>query len=942
MSQLGSDNETSKPKKNPVQISKDILFRLMGGYSQGDIETNISKAYPTKISFNELTSQIRKNYVKPETPDKLNQQGLITFVQPIHEQIAKSKFESNRFRILAPEIEQASLILISSILSPNDLQTTQIKFTVNHEKLTNATKKRIEDILSSYFNSTLDLGLMLQDWIKQCLFKTGSQPILVLPESKFNELKTRTFNNISNSQFSTIGSESRISNNSNLESYINELCNKSIYNTQNKSKPYELLNSCFSLATENKQFIIKDKTIVSNFIKELEPEFRSILENDFAKLYPITENMTLHVKQLMETERTKVVNNLLAGVEKTTVNIITQMNDGDVFRITENPEILRFHSNYSLTRKYNLSKKLDSFYGNDDNEVYANEPITPISAESDSDIKYSKFYPMMMILPPESVIPICIPGDKKNHIGYFIVLDQFGHPIIAEDDELDNTMCGNGKGAKAFNLMFGSGSQTGLFKLSDITNTNLVSKVFEHILDKYLHAKLNDIGIGDMEISQYNSISQVMFRRLMFHKKTILVFVPSSFITYYAFDYRDNGTGKSKLDDISFILHLRTTFFIARILAMMKDAIDHKTVTVELDEKVANPEQLLQQIKDLFIAQQSMIFNSNPADIVRTISDRSLSIQARNYPGLQNFNVETNQTQNSTTSPDDQLLETLNSLFIDFLDVPHSALNQLSENEYSRSIVSNHLFFAKKIINYQKILNSHNNKFVQLYTKYAKPLRDAISNIINKDGSGGEVVKTIDNKDSGKISINEIINSITTELPTPKIAPDKAQYNEINDYINSLSSVIDSLYPDDIVNNNDSDAREAIGLLRAFYKAKAVEKLNNIIGINNIFELPNLNESTEAQIQLTDIYQLTKNLRNQMLSAKSVLDKYEDPEENFSGESSGDSGDFGGDDFGGDLGGDDLGGSLEDDLGGEDNLDEEIANIDEGSNDENIDKELGV
>ena len=58
----------------------------------------------------------------------------------------------------------------------------------------------------------------------------------------------------------------------------------------------------------------------------------------------------------------------------------------------------------------------------DDNEVYANEPITPISAESDSDIKYSKFYPMMMILPPESVIPICIPGDKKNHIGYFIVL----------------------------------------------------------------------------------------------------------------------------------------------------------------------------------------------------------------------------------------------------------------------------------------------------------------------------------------------------------------------------------------------------------------------------------------------------------------------------------------------------------------------------------------
>lgn len=930
-----SDDFGNTGTKVPVQVPKNILFRLMGGYSQGEVSDSISKAYPTKISANELTSRIRQNYVKPESNDSLNQQGFISFAQPIHEQIAKTKFESNRFRVLAPEIEQASLILVSSILSPNDLQTTQIKFNVNHEKLTDDTKKRIEDILESYFNSTIDLGSNLNDWIKQCLFKAGSQPVLVLPEFKFEELKNDTVSS-TNTSLTGIGAESIYSNNDSiLESHISKICKKSIYNSSTKTSPYELLKDKFLLGLENNKINIHTEknrnTSISDILSNtLRYEFSEILKHDFEKIFPIVDNMSINTKRHMEQQRQKVLNTVMSGVEDTTIKIITRMNDGDVFRITENPEILRFHSNYSIKRKYNLTKKLDSYMGTDDNQTYRTEPIVPISAEDTRDIDKSTSYPIMTVLPPESVIPICIPGDKQNHIGYFIVLDQFGHPIIAEDDEFDNTLCGDGKGAKAFNLMFGTGAQTGIFRMSDSTNENLVSKIFEHILDKYLHAKLEDIGIGDMEISQYNSIAQVMFRRLLFHKKTILVFVPSTFITYYAFDYRDNGTGKSKLEDISFILHLRTTFFIARILAMMKDAIDHKTVTVDLDEKVANPEQLLQQVKDLFIAQQSMIFNSNPADIVRTISDRSLSIQARNYPGLQNFQIETNSTQNTTQSADDTLLDTLNSLFIDFLDVPHSALNQLSENEYSRSIVSNHLFFAKKIINYQKILNSHNNKFVRTYVKYAAPLRKAIENIITKNGSG-ENVNVANKKDINTISCIDIINSITTELPTPKIAPDKAQYNELNDYVNSLSSVIDSIYPDELITDEDSEARSALGLLRSFYKTKAIEKLSNIIGIDNIFDIPSINDSTDAQLQLLNIYQLSKNLRNQMLSAKSALDRYEDPKENFDSDSSSSGDDFGGDDFGGD---DDMGDGMDDGFSMSDtNIGEDTSSENDASSD---------
>lgn len=914
----GGSGGTPGKNKKPFSVSKDTLLRLMNGFSNGkDLTEAASTAYPTRYSHNTLVSRIRSTYVRPETPDKLNQQGLIAFVQPIHEEIARHKFASNRFRILAPEIEQAALILVSSILSPNDLQTTKLKFDIQHDKLTTDTKEKICDMLESYFNDTFDIGSKLDEWYKECLFKSGSQPVFILPDIKFEELKNRPISATDNSSFTTnIGVENIVNHTvSHLDTEINKLLEQNVYSETCGTENYKISIEGLKQLQKNNNEAFRDA-----FINPIMDDIKNMIEDDLTKTYPIVDNMPKDARKIMMDEREKAIFNLSSSLENTTINIITKMNDGDVFRITENPEILRFHQNFSLQRKYNLTQKFTKYW-NKEFIPYKNEPVAPISIEEPNEGAKTKTYPTVMILPPESVIPICIPGDETQHIGYFLALDQFGHPLVAKEEEFDNSMCGNGEGAKAFNTLFGSAGQTGLFRLGDATRVNVVSKVYEHILDKYLKAKLDGLGIGDMDISQYNSIVQVMFRRLMFHKKTILVFIPDTNIIYYAFDYREDGTGRSKLEDIDFILHLRTTFFVAKIMAMMKDAVDHRNVTVSMDDKVANPEQLLQQIKDLFIAQRSFIFNSNPADIVRTINDNSLSVSGEGIPGLPNFKIEHGQVSNTTQAPDDNLLDTLNTLFIDFLDVPHSALNQLSENEYSRSIVSNHLFFAKKIIQYQKKIDPINDKFIRVYTRYAKPLRQAIAKIINKDGSETDVVPTTSGGDASKITIDEIINSINTSLPTPKLAPDKAQYEEINTYLQSISGLIDNLMPDEVLPDADDDAKRYMNNFRTYFKMMATKKLCEVIGIDNIFEVPDLSESLQAQIDIDDYYQVVKNLRNHMLAAKSALDRYENAEDNFQGNDNGMGGDMGMD-MGMDMGGGDMGmgdmGDLGGDMGGND------------------------
>lgn len=897
------DNTSSQPDKSPgamqANISINDLYVMNGGLNTTAAKTQ--RLFATKLSKTETVSRIREVHTKPETKDKLEQQGLIAFAQPSVEKTTRVKFENKRFNSLAPEISNAALILVSSILSPNDLQETKLLFSVDHDQLTEDTKDELVELLDRYFNEHYDLGSKLSDWYKECLFGAGSQPVLILPDVKFMEIK--------NANDNTVGNES-------LHSALEKIINTSVYSSHSgfglesltgaqtaKTKPSDF----FTIANESMlSDPEKKKTFDDEYVAPLLEDVFEILGPEIDKMFLASANMPAADKEKMDASRRDFKNQVVAAVEDTTIKIITKMNDGDVFRITENPEILRFHKRFSLQRKYDLTKKLDRFFSDDeDSKIYKNDPIVAISDEYKGEGDKTKTYPTEFVLPPESTMPICIPGDKKSHIGYIVVNDQFGHPLVGTEPLLDNSVCGDGNGAIAFDALFGSRNMRSFSNITQASKAAVTSKIFEHMLEKFLKAKINDIGIGDMDVTTFNNIIQVMFRRLMYHKQTVLVFVPETFVVYNAFDFREDGCGKSKLEDAAFILHLRTTYLLAKILAMQKNAINQNTVSFNVSDKMANPEQIIEQIRNSFNAKNIMAFNANPNDIVRTMTDQSLKIVSKNgYPGLEDFNIEDSTSTNRVEAPDDNLLDTLNTLWIDFLDVPHNALNQMGENEYSRSIVSSHLFFAKKIINYQKIANKLNTKYARIYTKYAKPLRVAIGNIINKRGNDSDIVQTATGTDAGKISIDDIIDSIMVELPTPKIAPDKAQFTEIKEYMDSIGELIDRLLPSEVIPSSDSETKEALEILRAFYKSKLTEEFAKIVGIDNIFELPHFDEMIEAQVGLKDVYQYAKNLRQMLASSKTALDATVNNEDAYAGTSNGMGMDGG---LGGDMGMGDMG-----------------------------------
>ena len=604
--------------------------------------------------------------------------------------------------------------------------------------------------------------------------------------------------------------------------------------------------------------------------------------------------------------RDKFLTELKAAVEDTTIKITTKMNDGDTFRITENPEILRFHNKFSIKRKYDLSNKLDKFFDTA-NQNYKIEPMAAITEEASDDGEKSRTFPTVIVLPPESVIPICVPGDKKEHIGYIIINDQYGHPIVGEEPASDNSNCGDSYASAAFDTLFSTRSMRSLGSLTNGSRSLVVSKVFEHILDKYLKSKLSNIGLGDMDVSQLNSVTQVMLHRLMFHKQTVLLFVPEPFITYYAFDYREDGTGKGKLEDAAFILHLRTTYLIANLIAMQKNAIPGQTVSFDITDKSADPEQLIEYMRNTFVSGATTNFNANPTDIIQTMYDKGLRFVPKNgYPGLENFSIDVDQDSGGRVDgQDSSLSDKLDTLWIDFLDVPHSALNQMGENEYSRSIITNHVFFSKKVKGYQDKLEVHNNKHIRSVVRYAKPLRDAIGKILNKDGSSPDSYPSASGGSTASISIDSVINSICTSLPTPKIAPDKALFTEINDYLDSVDKVVDRMIASDMLPDGDTSSKDAIDKLKAYYKAKMTKQFTEIVGMDTVIDLPDMEDTLEAQSGLLSLYTIAKNLSQMFKSAEAAHDVNKEPEKEFVDDSDGmDTMGGMGDDGFGDMGGD--------------------------------------
>lgn len=488
-------------------------------------------------------------------------------------------------------------------------------------------------------------------------------------------------------------------------------------------------------------------------------------------------------------------------------------------------------------------------------------------------------------IPTSAVVPIIVPGNSHKHLGYFILVDQWGTPMVEKNTDLGAFQGSRKMSDSSMQAAFGKPVGHILGDLNDGQRYETTMRIFGLTVKNLMESKLEEFGLDGVSVSEHEAITNSMFRQLVLKRKVGLIFVPESMMVYYRFDHHADGTGKALIEDMKTLLSLRTTLLVSYIMAATENSIDHKILEVGVDDKQANIEQFLEIVNQTFVEKKMLRFNNNPQTVQRDLVQKAVTIVPKGISGLQDsLNVSTERRSAGSISPDTDLLEKLSEWVVSFLQVPAAAMNQLGQSEYSRSVATTNIFFNDNIKGRQKITNQHTTKLVRLVLRFNAPLRQRITDIlkatlsteteVNTQSSdeankpiidGQELVK---NDDSVNKNLYKIIQNTKTTLPQPKIVVDKAQYQEITEYVESLEKIINDLYPDDLLGPNDEYA-DIVKLIRAVTKGQMVRDYIDNIGFQSTYEIP-LPEQVDTKLAENFILRAI-NLKKKFLDIKNTI-----------------------------------------------------------------------
>lgn len=549
---------------------------------------------------------------------------------------------------------------------------------------------------------------------------------------------------------------------------------------------------------------------------------------------------------------------------------------------------------------------------------------------------------LFMTWPTESIIPIFPPGDPSNHIAYFGILDEFGHPIDAMDDQKNGLFSsGAGNGNQGMNSnqnslyqLFQSYGFTQNSMYDQMPERQVMESIYQQIVENHLKNRASSAGFADISLGNNAALYRNMFTRFMQQRQTKLLFIPKEFMTYFCFKHSRYGTGVSKLDDLKWILSLRISLLTTRMMSAFKNGIDRRLIEINFDGKYpGNALQHMRTAQREAIDKELVSFSTFPEDTARLIAERSFSVKVSGVPGIPQYSVtKDTDTRGVATPPDTSLSDDIKNMEYLGLEVPPSVMNNLNDAEFSRSVATTNIVFSRKLAVYQMIICRYFTDLIQNFIRYSAILKEEIGKIISQqvdpkkastrskpssqDAKPAEDAGTITDpekktNESAERKIALVISSIRMTLPSPTMAPNNAQFETLQKMADAIGSLMDLYVSDDLAGGNPKLAT-AVSSFRALCKSTLIQNYARRSGITES-DFPDLAESYSAD-QLLKARHIITNLAAALHKQDEAIVKPSVGSGDDNGGMGGDSGGFGDTSAGGDDNTDTFGGDGDTDL----------------------------
>lgn len=763
-------------------------------FSQGNTKVSTTTASMPRPNFQTgaLIDDLVKHYVRPSTQVMSTVQNSangnpIPGHGALDANFAKTVNDRRDIKnILAmnPNAQLAIDIIVNGTLSPNNTLDSSLQYKSSYDKLgtiKSALLQKIRDCMNDYTELEDKLPTILRD----AKYDVGSYALLVVPMARVKQLINEERTNKKGSKASPIK----------LESVDNAL---NLFATGK----HDAQKTNQRLKTQVIDIKLEDLGIKSD-AKDKAPELGTItIHSDLSviRLNRLKERM---IKQESQYD-------CLAGLaEYSSYNIADDLPKQESLTQQQIDESLATAKSYSQ------------------DDVLVIDPVDDFE---------SMDLPIHMHVPHEAIFVVHKPGSPEDHIGYFIALDLSGNPIsiagelniyspvysgIYGNDATSSAMGGQANFA-AGNMELGYSG----FANNGVAGRRLSDKnaLFTRILDQKINKELkesNYIG-SDISLSTKKELMEMMYTRLLSNKQTQLLYVPASLMTYYAFDYDDNGNGLSLVIKHKNIGVFNSILTLANTVAAVNNTIDYKEVKIKFDEDEIDVNERMEQIAGNLARyttlNASRLMNTDVNTQVDYLGMSGYQFAFEEHPHLPGTTVSIDSLNRERTMPDPDVVEKNEALLIQGLGSTPEVVDMARNVEFASSYFQSNLQAARRGIADQKILTRFTNKFIRVYVMNAPIILKYLIDTIDKKRADLPEIKGIKTIEV----VRAFVSSITVALPRPDMVKVEALDKAIQSQEQLLDHVLKYTIGEEAVQGADvgENLEEVLTALR--YKVKAL------------------------------------------------------------------------------------------------------------------------
>ena len=425
--------------------------------------------------------------------------------------------------------------------------------------------------------------------------------------------------------------------------------------------------------------------------------------------------------------------------------------------------------------------------------------------------------PIIKKIDSSKVIPVASKDNPKEHFGYFIVLDKHGNVLSDNNDDVNEENSSYSKKGNTVQGIVGRareliksrhGKTPVINNIDDVKNILLLEDLKDYLERSEFSSFVNtNVEIDDRLM---NNILDYILNKVDVN----ILFIPEELVSYYAVNYRENGTGISLVEKVSTLISIRAIIMFTNILSFVKSSIVTTEVNTTLDPDDVNYRKSAEIIMEQVMQNRQVnlpIGIMKVDDLVDWIHKLGFSFNFK-HPMLPDIDVEINEKSHEINPIDNELLSIIDKHIITTFYLTPEMVDNGYSPDFATTILANNLLLSKRVVMLQNIYNPQltkdirkklkldgriKNKLIKVFTSNMSVIKRHMKRV-NPD-IDPEDLKNAKDEDIVDWIITNTIDNLTISLPEPEATEDTNEKDIIENYSDMLNSTVDKIFSTDLI-----------------------------------------------------------------------------------------------------------------------------------------------